>query len=112
MIYVNDTDYKYVVSRSDNYIVLTNQKNVSASYQNPVEIDTLTQYLYPSTYFYEGVQTVTTNRSYDSVEVTDDFWARSDMPLIFTSYFCMLFILIFIINIFTKLLRPGGVFFG
>ena len=112
MIFVNDTDYKYVVSRSDNYIVLTNQRNVNASYQNPVEIETFTQYLYPSTYSYEGVQTITTSRRYDEIEVSDSFWDRSDMPIIFCSYFCFMVIFIFIINIFTKLLRPGGVFFG
>lgn len=109
MIFVNNTDFKYLVSRSDNYLILTNVPSVNASYNNPADIDTLVQYIYPSTYSYESTLTVSSSKSYDRIDVTDSFWERADSVNIMFGGFFILFLFVFIFNQFTKLVRSGGV---
>lgn len=108
-MFVNDTSYKYVVTRSDNYLILTDVPSASGNYQNPDTINTFTQYIYPSTLCFEGTQDITGTRYFESINVTDSFWERADSVFIFFGGFLITFIFVFIFNIFSKLVRPGGI---
>lgn len=105
-------NYKYVVSSSDNYVVLTNTHNVNASWESPTTINTITQYLIPSNLTIEGHQTVSQNRTYQQIDVSDNYWERADCPTITCAGFLNLAFIIFIINACTRLVRRGGVILG
>lgn len=112
MLYVPDENYRYLISSSDNYVVLTNVPSANGSYNNPDYIDTLTVYLKPSTFSFYDEKGYTSTRTFIQVEVSDSFWNRGDVPEILCGFGVLLFLLLLILNIFGKLLRPGGVFFG
>lgn len=111
-IFTEDTSFRYVVQYNDNSIVLTNVPSVSATWQNPKDIDIRVQYLNPSTLSYEGTRQYTSSYSFDSVDVSSSFWDRGDSVNIAILIVLLCFSVIFIGNIFTKFLRPGGAFFG
>lgn len=110
MIYVNDNykNYKYLVEVSDNYVCLSDTRIVSADWQNPVTIDVIYQYLSPSTYVIEGTKTYTSERSFDTIETSQEFWDRSDSSNIFNCGLVMTFFALFIINQLTKIVKRGG----
>ena len=105
-------NYKYLVSYSDNFVVLTNTRTVSASWDNPRTIDTIVQYHFPSIFTLESTATVTSNRTYEQVEISDSFYSRADCPQLICAIFILIFFLLFIINGLTRFVRRGGVFFG
>lgn len=111
-IYTDDLSFKYVVQYNDNSIVLTNVPSVSATWQNPRSIDIRVQYLNPSTLSYEATREYTSSYTFDLVDVSNSFWDRGDCVNISILIVLLCFSVIFIGNIFTKFLRPGGVFFG
>lgn len=114
MIFVNEgyNRYKYVVEMNDNYIVLTNQRTVTADWQNPEQIDVIYQYFYPSTQTIENTRNYTSNNTFTEIETTDDFYYRADAPIIMTIGMIMTFFFIFILNGMTRIGKKGGIFFG
>lgn len=114
MIFVNKgyNKYKYVVEVKDNYIVLTNQRTVTADWQNPEQINVIYQYFYPSTQTIENTRNYTSNNTFTEIETTNDFYYRADAPTIMTIGMIMTFFFIFILNAMTRIGKKGGIFFG
>ena len=110
MIYVNDNykNYKYLVEVSDNYVCLSDTRIVSADWQNPLTIDVIYQYLTPSTYVIEGTKTYTSEKSFDIIETSQEFWDRADASNIFYSGLVITFFAVFIINQLTRIVKRGG----
>lgn len=114
-MFVNEDyiNYKYVVSVSDNYVVLSKTRTVNADWNNPQTIDIIYQYLKPSTLTIEGERTFNSFQTFEQVDVTDNDFERADYIDIFNA--CMLFIGIivyFVINSVTKLVHRGGAIYG
>lgn len=114
MLFVNEgyERYKYVVDESDNYVVLTNQRTVTADWQNPEEIEVIYQYIKPSILTIEDTRTYTSNTVFEEIETTDDLWYRGDCPEIQMCMIIMCMFLIWIFNALTKIGKKGGIFFG
>lgn len=113
-LFVNEEfkNYKYLVNVSDNYVILTDSRSVSGSWDNPVEYDVIYQYLTPSILTIETTRTTSSQLNFTQIETSHDFWDRADAPMITISSFIVVFFLLFVINGLTKLVRKGGVFFG
>lgn len=111
MIYLNDNykNYKYLVEVSDNYICLSDTKNVTADWQNPETIDVLYQFFKPSTYAIETTKTYTSDRSFETIKTSQDFWDRADSPALFSVSILVIAFTLFIINILTRIVRRGGI---
>lgn len=105
-------DYKYIVSYSDNYAILSNSRSVHGTWDNPAEIDTYVQYFTPSTFGFESTSSFTTTRIFPEIEVTDNFYARADSLDIIKVQIMFLFTILFYFNALTRLVKKGGVFFG
>ena len=110
-IFINEDyyNYKYLVEASDNYFVLTNSASTNGSWESPDEIDVVYQYIKPSTLTVEGSQTFTTTKSFDKVDLSSDFWERADSPAIFSVSILVIFCTLFILNIFTRIVKRGGI---
>lgn len=108
----NYKNYKYVVGISDNYLILARQSSVNASYNNPVTIDVVYQYLNPSFLTVEATRTFTTFTNFSQIESSQSFFARADSMDIIKSQFLIIFFVIFIINGLTRFVKKGGIFFG
>lgn len=113
-MFVNDdySNYKYLVSASDNYVVLTNRHTVNADWQNPQTINIIYQYLNPSFLTIEGTRTVSSSVVYEQIDVSNSFFARSDCLDIIKVQFLIIFFVIFIFNGLTRFVKKGGAFFG
>lgn len=114
MIYVpeNYKNYKYLVDYDNNFVVLTNHRVVSGSFDNPVEYDVIIQYFEPSTYTIATSRVTRSTQEFELVEVSNDFYDRADCPLIMSTIFLWTFGIIFVINGLTRLIKRGGIFFG
>lgn len=114
MIFVNDDylDFKYLVSVSDNYFILTNQRSASGTWQEPETIDVIYQYIKPSIYTIESTQSITSSRTFTPIEITNNIENRADFNDIINSYFIILFFFLFLLNGFTRFAKKGGIFFG
>lgn len=112
MLYVNEgyENYKYIVSVSDNYIILTDRKNVTADWTNPVDIPIIYQYFIPSNCTIETTRTVSSNQSYSTVDISTDYWDRADCSLISTCIFFLILLFIVICNSITEFVEKGGIF--
>lgn len=110
MLYTNDDylNYKYVVTYSDNYLVLTNTHRVYADYTSPDDINCLVQYLEPSDLRFETVQTFYQNRTFPEVELSSSDWQRSDISKVMIVSFLIVILTIFIYNILSKIFVRGG----
>lgn len=104
--------YRYVVSYSDNFVVLSNSSSVNASWDSPRTIDTVIQYIKPSSLSIPSEQTFTSSRTFSRIDVNSDLESRADYPEIMTATFCIGFFVVFLINGLTKLVKKGGIFFG
>ena len=113
-IYVNEgyENYKYLIDVSDNYVVLTNRRTVTANYDNPKTIPVIIQYFYPSTNLIEETRTYSRSYEFDEVQISQNFFDRADSLFIINTQIYIFFLLLFFLNAFTKLVRKGGVFFG
>lgn len=114
MIFVNEeySDFQYLVSVSDNYFILTNQRSSSGTWQDPETIEIIYQYIYPSIYTIEATQSITNTRTFEKIDITSNIENRADFNNILNSYFIILFFFIFILNGFTRFAKKGGIFFG
>lgn len=108
----NYKNYKYVVGISDNYLILARQSSVNASYNNPVTIDVVYQYLKPSFLTVESTRTFTTVTNFSQIESSQSFFARADSMDIIKCQFLIIFFVIFVLNGITRFVKKGGIFFG
>lgn len=110
MIFVNEDydNYKYLVEASDNYVVLTNSSYASGTWESPDEIDVIYQYITPSTLVIEGTRTYNSEKYFERVDISSDFWDRADSPMIFESAVLVTIIAVYIINILTRIVKRGG----
>lgn len=114
-MFVNEDylNFKYVVSVSDNYIVLTNQRSVSADWQNPQSIDVIYQYLKPSFLVIEGERTFNNSQTFEQISVTDNDFYRADYCDILTSAMLFISVVVFtVINSISRLVHKGGLING
>ena len=108
----NYNDYIYVVSVSDNYIVLTNRSSVTADWQNQKTIPVIYQYINPSFITIEGTKTYSQSVSFDEIDTSSSFYERADCLDIIKVQFIIIFFLLFLFNAMTRFCRKGGVIFG
>ena len=111
-MFVNEdyANYKYLVSVSDNYVVLTNRHSVNADWQRPVTIDIIYQYFDPSYITIESERNITSQIVYSEVDISSDFWDRPDCPKLIVAIFCVSILLIKIVNSITEFVQKGGLF--
>lgn len=111
-MFVNEDylDYKYVVSCSDNYIILSNERFINGDYTSPDTVDVIYQYLSPSFLTIPDTYTSYSSRSFPKIEVDSNYWSRADSLWIFPVGFMILILIVMIINGFTRIIRPGGIF--
>lgn len=114
MIFVNEgyESYDNLVEIGDNYVVLSNRGSVNGTWQEPDEINVIYQYFKPSTQTIRTTRTFTDSRSFESIDITDDFYYRGDCCEIMTIGIIMTFFFIFILNGLTRIGKKGGIFFG
>ena len=113
-MFVNEdySNYKYLVSVSDNYVVLTNRHSVSADWQNPQNINVIYQYFKPSFVTIESTRTVNSSVVYEQVDISDSFYSRADCIDIIFAQFLVIFFVAFIFNGLTRFVKKGGALFG
>lgn len=101
--------YKYAVY-SSNYITLYNKPSAQG--------ETLTYYRIYFPYSYDLVSTGQTNFSsysrtyFEEVQTSREFFDRPDAYKIVTIWFIIVFCAIWLLNLFTSLIRKGGVLGG
>lgn len=105
-------NYRYVVSYHDNYVVLTNRSFVNASWDNVQTIPTITQYIKPSTYTFDGFTSFTSSREFEEIEVNSSFYSRGDCPELLTCIIILILFICWILNAPTQFVKKGGIFFG
>lgn len=113
-MYLSDSipsGYKYIYDVGDNYIMLTDEKYLESGDNLVV----YTQYLEPSWLCLE--MSVANKRDITLVALPEDSisssdFSRADFPEIFISGMVLLFFILFIINMLSRLVHKGGVFFG
>lgn len=104
-------NYKYLVSVSDNYIVLTNQSNAGGGDRYET-IDIIYQYIKPSELVIEGEKQVWSATTYKKIETSSNYWDRADVCDIHSTAMSITILALFVINIVTKLVCKGGLVFG
>ena len=111
-MFVNEEykNYKYLVDVSDNYVVLTDQRVVNGSWQEPESIDIIYQYFEPSTLVIESSQTFSNTRTFTQVDTSQNFYDRSDCHEILLSAFLIVLLTCFVINQVTEFIVKGGLF--
>lgn len=116
MIYVPSeySNYKYLVSVSDNYIVLSNSNSIDGTWDNADTINVIYQYLTPSIYTIESTYTSTSSRRFSNYasNISDSVFVRADFPQLFICNFICVLIFAFVLNGITRLVRRGGALFG
>lgn len=103
-------NYKYLVSANDNFVVLTNTRNVVASWDNPKSVNVVYQYFIPSIYTISDTVTFSNNKEFTEIETSTSFYDRADCPQLITCSLLLIFFLLFIFNGVTKFARRGGIF--
>lgn len=111
-MFVNEKyqDYKYLVEVGDNYVVLTNRRNVYADYDNPATYRTIIQYLYPSYITFETTNTTYKDVTFEEIEVSNNYWDRADVPFLFSTSAIVVFLICIVINTITEFIQKGGLF--
>ena len=91
------SNYKYLVSASDNYVCLSSRRYINGSWQQEDEIPVIYQYLKPSFLTIEDTLSATYYKEFESVDLTSDFQYRADYIDIMcgVSLLCILVIFIF-----------------
>lgn len=109
-MFVNEDylNYKYLVSVSDNYVVLTNRSSISADWQNPKEYNVIYQYFNPSYLTLEATRTTSQSLSFNQIDVSNSFWDRADCHFILLSVFILVLLIMFVVNQVTEFITKGG----
>lgn len=103
-------EYKYLVSVSDNYVILTNRRTINADWNNPVVYPVVYQYFDPSYINLEATRTATSTTTFPEVEVSSEFWDRPDCSELMTAIFIIVLLIMFVINSVTEFVQRGGIF--
>lgn len=111
-MYVNEkyNDYKYLVSVSDNYVILTDRRIVNGSWDNPQTYDIVYQYFDPSYLNIEATRTTSTVQNFPEVDISNDFWDRPDCSELSVVITICVILLMFVINSITEFVQRGGIF--
>lgn len=104
--------YDNVVEFGDNYICLTKKTSVNGTWDNPVNIDVIYQYIEPSILTIPSTKTFTHSETFEAIETSDNFFDRADCPQIVVCNFSVIFFILFFLNGLTRFVKKGGVFFG
>lgn len=101
--------YSYLVEAHDNYVILSNVSSIQGESGDFDSVHAVYNYFSPP------VTIPFTYYSYDtfnfpSIEVDNNFSSRADFPFIFLCSFTLIFVLIFIINQLSKLVKKGRYF--
>lgn len=113
MLFVKEgyENYKYLVSVSDNYVVLTNQSKAGGGNEYET-IDVIYQYIVPSELVIKGERQVWSETTYKRIETSKNYWDRADVCNIHITAMSITLLALFVINIVTKLVCKGGLVFG
>ena len=113
MVYLpsNFNNYKYLVSYSDNYLVLSDSSFIAGDFNYPDEVDILIAYM-DSPQYIETTYTSYSSRFFDNIssQISNDFSVSTFYPNYVIIGFIYIIFTLFIINQFTKLFKKGGVF--
>lgn len=111
-MFVNEdySNYKYLVSVSDNYVVLTNKSTVNGSWESPKEYDVIYQYINPSTLVIESSRTTSSTLQFSQIDISNDFWDRADSPILFNTSIVVIVCACYILNVLTRIVKRGGIF--
>lgn len=114
MLYVKEEykQYKYLVGISDNYIILTNQKSVNGTWQEPEEINVIYQYINNPNLVIEDLREISTSRTYQQVETSQNIMESTIWLDLTRTIIILAFAIIYLVNIPTKIVKKGGIFFG
>lgn len=104
------SNYHYIVSYGDNYVVLYNHSSASGTWDNPTNLSCIIQYFIPSTITLPYTVSISNSRQFTSINVSDDFYERADAPELTIAIMIAIFFLCFIVNGVTKLVVKGGIF--
>lgn len=103
-------DYIYLGNITNTYYDLYNRSNTQGTNGNYYRVFYAFEPDYWQMYSYQSSQYYETN--YQPIERTDSFIARYDNYKIFTTGFCLIFLLIFLINIVSTIVKKGGILGG
>lgn len=116
MVYVNEDiqNYKYLVSVSDNYIILSKDSFANGDYMSPDTIDVVYQFFEPN--FQTIKTTLSISRQQDfpniSSQFTTDLGATSNYPNLIICSLLVVFVLMFIFNGLTRIVKKSGIIFN
>lgn len=111
-MYINEnySNYKYLVECHDNFVVLSTSSSISGTSGDTDSVPAIANYfngyVLPFTFYSNNTFRFTNIQDSLSHNLED----RSDFPLIYICGFFTIFVLVFIINQFTKFVKKGGVF--
>ena len=108
----NYSNYKYLVSVADNYVVLSKTSSVTADWQNPKTIDIIYQYINPSFLVIEDTRSFSSSQTFERIETSHSFFARADSLDLIKVQVILIFMILFFLNGITRFVKKGGVFFG
>lgn len=110
MLYVPEKykNYKYIVSASDNYIILTDVSSAGGA-ERYEEIDVIYQYINPPLTV-ETTRQVWSDISYSKIETSSEFFERPDASNILLCVFFLVFLTITVINLVTEFVEKNGIF--
>lgn len=115
MLYVDEnySNYKYLVSASDNYIILTNEPYALGSWDSPDTINIIYQYLKPGYLVIEDRKTYTSNVDFRNISnnISHNWKDRADYTTIICGALIVALITTLIFKGVSKLFVRGGVWF-
>ena len=107
----NYNEFTNLVELHDNYAILSDKTKIRGYSGDADTVSVVYNYYNPS---FTVPATYTSEQSFNFIDysdyLTNDFEDRGDFPIIFLCGFTLIFMLIFIINCLTKLVKRGGVF--
>ena len=106
-------NYKYLVSASDNYVVLSNESSINGDWNNPDSVSIIYQYFYPSTQVIRSTMTSYNTQTFTNVQsqISNDFYDRPDASNFIFTGGLFLFFALFVISLVTTLVHKGGILF-
>lgn len=102
--------YSYIGNITNSYFDLYDKSNIQGSSGVYYRVYYSFEPDYWQAYEYQNSSYYSTN--YQQIERTDSILARPDNYKIATTGFCIIFLLIFLINVVTSLIKKGGILGG
>lgn len=103
------SSYKYVVEYSDNFLVLSNQRRVQGTYEDPESINVLVKYFQPSDFSFMTSKIFYNYQTFDTISTSDDDMDRADIPQVIQTAFIIVLLTIFIYHIVSRIFVRGGI---